>query len=97
MKKSISDNNLLYLVKGGIPNVCHCDDPSFNAISIDLISNTGYIMKKGTQWKLYISGGFILEEYKHLCVDNKYYFYGLSFSDCCIELIRITAKNIDLV
>lgn len=86
---------IIYLSKS-VPG-CKSNSPAINFISVDMKMNTGYIDKVGSRWKMYFSGKYMLDEYKPLLNDNKYYFYSNSLTECCIELEKITGRQIDMI
>ncbi|HBG70070.1 MAG: hypothetical protein A2W93_10050 [Bacteroidetes bacterium GWF2_43_63] len=88
-------DNAIYLCSS-LPD-CKSSSPAINFISVDLKRSTGYIDKVGSRWKMYISGKYMLDEYKPLLNDNKYYFYSNSLTECCLELEKLTGRTIDMI
>ena len=61
---TITENNIIYAKKGGVPNVGHSTNPNFYLLCYDFNSNIGYIEKKGKKlWRLYIRTENLLKTY----------------------------------
>lgn len=91
-------HGIIYVAKGGIPNVAKSTNPDFHSLCYDFYSNIGYIeMKAPNKWRLYVRYSSILKENKYEGDDDKYYFDGITFEECVDRLKEISGRAIKII
>jgi hypothetical protein len=90
--------SIIYVVKGGIPNVADSTNVNFYALCYDFYSNIGYIENKApNKWRLYTRLSSLSKENNQFEEDDKYYFDGIGFEECMNKLQEISGKAIKII